>query len=71
VREEAEVVTESEEGILMYPHLIFSIQVSQYPSVLSQQPVDIPHKVIGIAVQFVVVIVTALIRTEFLIGTAT
>lgn len=55
----------------MDPVPAFIIKVSQDPPVFTEQPVNIPDKIVSITVQPVVVIVSALVRAEFLIGTAT
>lgn len=64
-----EVITQGKEYILMNPEPPFSEEITQYPPVLSQKAVDIADIVVAIAVQTIVIIVSALIRTEFLIGT--
>jgi hypothetical protein len=71
VGKKIEVIAKSKQGILMHPHPVLSVQVSKDSPVLSQQPVNIPYKVVRIAIQPVIVIIPALIRTEFLISTAT
>jgi hypothetical protein len=67
----AEVIPEGKKGILMYPVPAFIVQIGKYASVFPQQPMNIPDKVVCITVKSVIVIVSALIRAEFLIGTAT
>ena len=69
--EEAEVITQGKKRILVDPALPFGVQVGKDAPVFPEQPVNIPHVIVGIAVQLVVVIVSALVRAEFLIGTAT
>ena len=54
----------------MDPVPAFIIKVSQDPPVFTEQPVNIPYKIICITVQPVVVIIPALVRAEFLISTA-
>jgi hypothetical protein len=71
VGKKVEVIAKCKQGILMNPYPFFRIEVSKDSSVLSQQPMNIPDKVISIAVQPVIKIIPALIRTEFLISTAT
>lgn len=51
-------------------YLSIIVKVSKDPSVLSQQSVYIADKVVRIPVKAVIVIVPALIRTEFFIGAA-
>jgi hypothetical protein len=68
---ETEIVTQSKQGILMDFNFALNAKVGKYPSVLSQQPVNITHEIIRISVLSVVVIIPALIRTELFIGTAT
>ncbi len=46
------------------------IQIGEYSSVLSQQSVNITYEIISITVEPVIIIIPALIRTEFFIGTA-
>jgi len=59
--EKAEVIPEGEQGILMDPQFPFIIKVGQYPSVLPEQSVNVPDKIVGIAVEPVVVVVPALV----------
>ena len=54
----------------MDPVPAFIIKIGQDPPVSSQQSMNVSDKIIDITVQPVVVVVPALIRTEFLIGTA-
>ncbi len=54
----------------MYPCLAVIHKVGQYSAVFPQQSMDISDKIAGITVKPVVVIIPALIRTEFLIGAA-
>jgi hypothetical protein len=68
---ETEIITQGEEGILMDFDLVLGIEIRQDPSVLPQQAMHIPYKIVGIAVQLVIVVIPALIRTEFFIGAAT
>jgi hypothetical protein len=42
----AEVITEGKKGILVNPDFIFIKELCEYPSVLSQQPMNISHKVV-------------------------
>jgi hypothetical protein len=66
--EEIEIIPKSKKGIFVNSHFTFCIEIRKYPPVLSQQTVYIPYEVIRITVQPVVIIITTLIRTEFLIG---
>ena len=45
----------------MDPALPFGVQVGKDAPVFPEQPVNIPHVIVGIAVQLVVVIVSALV----------
>ena len=69
--EEAEVVSQGKEGILMDPVSAFIVKVRKYPPVFPEQSVNISHEIVCITVQPVVVVVPALIRAEFLIGATT
>ena len=71
MRKEAEVVAKREQGILMHLYLSLGIKVGENATVLPKQTMNIPNKIIRIAVKSVVVVVPALIRAEFLIGAAT
>ncbi len=68
---EAEVVSHGEEGIPVYSQFTLAIKVSQYAPVFPQQSVNVPYEIVCFTVKPVVVVVSALVRTEFLIGTAT
>ena len=67
----AEVISQGIEGILMYCCLSFTCQICKNSSVLPEQTVYIPDKIIGVAVEPVIVIIPALVGAEFFIGTAT
>jgi hypothetical protein len=41
-----EIITKGKQGILMNPELFFRVKIGQYPPVLSQQPMDIPHIIV-------------------------
>lgn len=68
--EETEIKTKGEECILMNPCSALIIQVGQYPPVTPQKKVNIPDKAVGILVKPVVVVIPALIGTEFFVGPA-
>jgi len=70
MREETEIITQGKKRILVDPELSFSVQVGKDAPVFPEQAVNIPHKIVCITVKLVVVIVSALVRAEFLIGTA-
>lgn len=69
--EEAEVIPQGKECILVDPQPAFFEEIGKYPPVLPEQSVNISHEVVRVTVQPVVVVVPALIRAEFLIGAAT
>jgi hypothetical protein len=69
--EKAEVIAKCKKSILMDPGPLFVIQIGKYSSVLSQQAVNITDKIVRIAVEPVIVIIPALVRTELFIGAAT
>jgi len=50
MREKTEVVTESEKCILMHFYLALGKKVGENASVLPEQTMNIPHKIIRIAV---------------------
>ncbi len=68
--EETEIIPECKKGILMHLYLALAIQVGKDAAVLPEQAMYIPNEIIRVAVKPVVVVVPALIGTEFLIGTA-
>jgi hypothetical protein len=68
--EEAEVIAQGKEGVFMYFYPALTIQIGKYPPVFPQQTVNITDKVVCVAVKPVVIIVPALVGTEFLIGTS-
>ena len=59
--EEAEVITQSNKCILMDPVLPFRVQVGKDAPVFPEQPVNVPNVIVSVAVQLVVVIVSALV----------
>jgi len=61
VGKEAEVIPESKEHIFVNPDPAFVKQIAENPAVLSQETVNIPYIVVGVAVDPVVVVVSALI----------
>lgn len=67
---ETEVIPEGKEGIPVNPCFAFTIQIGKDPPVFPQQTMNITDKVVGVAVKPVVIIVPALVGTEFLIGTS-
>jgi hypothetical protein len=69
--EKAEVIAQREKRILVNPCLSFIIKIGKDPPVLPEQAMHIPDKIVRVAIQTVVVIVPALVRTELFIGTAT
>jgi len=68
--EEAEVISQGKEGVLMHFCPALTIQIGKDPPVFPQQTMDITDKVVRVAVKPVVIIVPALVGTEFLIGTS-
>jgi len=68
--EETEIIAQGKKRILMHPALSFRIQVGKYAPVFPEQTVNIPHEIVGVTVQLIIVIVPALVRAEFLISTA-
>jgi hypothetical protein len=67
---EIKIISQSEQSILMHLYPAVTVQVSKYPSVFSQETVNITDKIICIPVQPVIIIIPALIGTKFLISTA-
>jgi hypothetical protein len=65
--EEGEVVTLGYQRITVNPAVAVIIQICQYPPVSPKLGMDIPYIIILIAIETVVVIVTALVGTKFLI----
>ena len=55
----------------MYCCLSLTCQICKDSSVLPEQTVYIPDKIVGVAVKPVIVIIPALVGTEFFISTAT
>jgi len=43
---ETEIITQSKKGVFMNPYFPFCIQVGKYSSVLAQQAVYIPDKIV-------------------------
>ena len=70
MRKEAEVISHCKQGIPVHPVPALSIKISQYPPVFPQESMNIPYKVVCIAVKAVIVIVSALVGAEFLITAA-
>jgi len=70
MRKEAEVITQGKEGVLMHFYPALTIQISKDPPVFPQQTVNITYKIVSVTVKPVVIIVPALVGTEFLIGTS-
>lgn len=68
--EETEIITQGKKRILVDPAPSFKVQVSKDAPVFPEQSVNIPHEIVRVTVQLVVVIVSALIRAEFLISPA-
>jgi len=66
----AEIITKGKKCIFMYFNFTLRVEVWQDSSVLSQQPMHISDKIVWVAVKPVIIIIPALIRTEFFIGTA-
>jgi hypothetical protein len=64
-----EIIAKSKKCIFMNFYFPLRIKVRKDSSVFPQQTMNIPDKIIRIAVLSVVVIIPALIRTELLIGT--
>lgn len=71
VGKKTEVITKGKKGIFMNFKFALRIKIRENPSVLPQQTMNVPNEVIRFAVKPVVVIVTALVRTELFIGAAT
>jgi hypothetical protein len=46
VGKKVEVIAKSKQGILMNPYPVFRIKVSKDSPVLSQQPMNIPDKIV-------------------------
>ena len=65
-----EIISKSKESILVNFYSSLSKQIREDSPVLSKQAMNVPDKIVGIAVKFVVIIIPALIRTEFFIGAA-
>jgi hypothetical protein len=70
VSEEGEVVTLSDESITVNPHMPVVKKISQYLAVAPQLGMNVSYIIVLIAVNAVVVVVAALIGTEFLIRPA-
>jgi hypothetical protein len=70
VSEVVEIEPEVRQLFLVHRDFIFRNQLHQNPSVLFQNAVDVPDCFAAVAVKPVVVIVAALIVTEFFIGPA-
>ena len=70
MRKEAEVITEGKEGVFMHFCSTLTIQIGKDPPVFPQQTVNITDKIVSITIKPVVIIVPALVGTEFLIGTS-
>lgn len=68
--EEAEVISQGEQSIPVDFQFPFTVKISQYTAVFTQKAVNIPHKVVCLTVDSVVVVVSALVGTEFLISAA-
>lgn len=68
---ETEVVAQSEQGIFMNSDFPIAVEICENSPVLPQQPMNVPNKIVRVAVNPVIIIIPALIRTEFLIGSAT
>ncbi len=67
---EAEIETKGKKGVLMYLVPALIVKVRQNAPVTPQYLVNIAHITVGILVLPVVVVVSALIRAEFFIGSA-
>ena len=67
---ETEVISKGKKRILMNFHFALGKEIWQDSSVLPQQPMNISDKIIWVTVKPVIVVIPALIRTEFFIGTA-
>lgn len=46
------------------------VQFFQYPSVFAQDVINVPHYIIAIAIELVIIIIAAKVITEFFIGPA-
>ena len=66
-----EVISKGKKSILMDLSFSAVVKVDEIPSVLPYQSMNISHKIICIPVQLVVKIISALIRTKFLISATT
>ncbi len=70
VGKEGEVITLRDKCITVYAMVAVVKEAGKYPAVAPQLGMDIPHIVVLVMVKMVVVIITALIRTEFFIRPA-
>jgi hypothetical protein len=68
--EKTEIISKGKKSIFVDFYLTIIVQVSKDASVFSEQTMNIPDKIICIPVQSVIVIIPALVRTEFFIGPA-
>ena len=69
--EKTEVKPQCIQSILVNGCLPVVIELRQYPPVPSKEAMNITDEIICFAVQPVIVIIPALVRTEFLIGATT
>jgi len=70
VSEEGEVVALGYKGIAVYPFMAVFKQIGQYLTVAPELGMDIPDIIVLITVKAVVIVIAALVRTEFLIRPA-
>lgn len=54
----------------MHSYLTLFVKVGKYPTVLPEKGMNVPDKAITVFVKPVIIIVSALIGTEFLVGPA-
>jgi hypothetical protein len=68
--EEAEIISQGQQGIPVHRDPALFIKIGEHTPVLPQKGMNIPDKVVALFVKSVIVIVSALIGTEFLVGSA-
>lgn len=70
MREIAEIEAFFKQHVPVHRNFFLWRQFGKYPSVFPQNTVNIPYQTVRVTVKVIVVIVSALIRTEFLIGSS-